>query len=116
VSQYKEYQEAGRSWLETYGKPESVGTPDPSIEPNRIWTVWFWDNGEWITNEYVPDDGTLDISEYYITPKPWDAEPGSIQVHTSMWTDCNECKAGAKKDSEECEACEGAGTILIDFI
>lgn len=118
MNDYQEEKAAALAWLEKYGTHTFVDSVDiSSVNPNQVWTEW-WLSDQFIVNEYVPnEDGTKEISGYYITAKPWSSESGSERVVTATWEDCTECdSSGETEDGDECEACEGEGSKAIDFL
>lgn len=81
-----------------------------NIEINRIWTE-FWRTDQFISNEYIKVDSfDGSISAYYVSELPYTEPEGSISLITTFWEDCEDCGA----EDEDCETCQGAGTIPVD--
>jgi hypothetical protein len=118
LNNYEEEKGAALAWIEKYGEPTFVDSIDiTSVNPNQVWTEW-WRSDQYVVNEYVPnEDGTKEITGYYITPNPWNSEPGSETVVTAIWEDCVDCDVtGETEDGDECLACEGSGAKSIELI
>jgi hypothetical protein len=118
LEDYKEEKAEALAWLEKYGTPTRVDSVDlSSVNPNQVWTEW-WRSDQFISNEYVPDeDGTREVTGYYITPKPWTSEEGTEIVVIAIWEDCSDCDAtGETEDGDFCPTCEGQGNTTIDLI
>lgn len=118
MNDYEDEKAAALAWVEKYGTPKFVDSVDiSSVNENQVWTEW-WLQDQFIVNEYVSNEnGALEITGYYITPKPWSSEPGSEMVVTASWEDCLECDvSGETEDGDECPTCEGSGNTVIEFL
>lgn len=106
------------AWLkiyEKYGNYEAVDDPNllKGIEENRIWTE-YWPSSpphQFIVNEFtLGESAYVEISGYFVFDKPYSEPPGTVQVVRVFWDDCLVCD----QEDDECEACEGRGTVPTD--
>jgi len=96
-----------------YGEFEYLDDPAgvTGIDEKRIWTE-FWRSDQFIVNTYKKvDEFDSEVTAYYIFEKPYEEEESTITLITTVWEDC-ECEG----EDEECEECEGSGTISTDLI
>lgn len=80
------------------------------IDPKRIWTE-YWRTDQYITNDFSEAqelDGEL--TGYYVFERPYEEPRGTLFLVTTFWEDCQECKG----EDDECDKCEGRGSIAID--
>ena len=95
-----------------YGDFEYIDDPAgvEGIDEKRIWTE-FWRSDQFIVNTYKKvDEFDSEVTAYYIFDKPYVEEDSTITLITTAWEDC-ECEG----EDEECEECEGSGTIAIEI-
>lgn len=105
-----------KEFIETYGEFTEVNTYEEvqQSEPHHVWTLWSGGN-DFLANGYFEDE---EVISYFLTPKPWAAEEGSLKVVLTYWVDCPTCQAQSDNDEweqDECHQCEGDGTLSIDL-
>lgn len=106
--------DAWRELQNRYGAFEVIDDPKnlPEVDERRIWTE-FWGQDQFISNTFVEvEEFDSEITSYYVFEKPYIEAEDSLNVITTFWDDCEDCGG----EDEECESCEGQGTIAIDFL
>ncbi len=81
------------------------------IDRKRIWTE-FWVKDQFIENTFTEVDefdGT--VSAYIIFEKPYEEPESTLRLLTTIWEPCD-CSG----EDDDCNECEGAGTIATDLI
>jgi hypothetical protein len=103
-----------REFIKEFGEPEEVSREDlMGIAPNRVWTLWSR-GSEFLVNETGDGD---EVMSYWVTPRPWTQPQGTSFVTMTVWVDCPKCEEELDKDEDwdqdDCEECEGNGTVSI---
>ena len=111
---YLDYANSWREFVREFGEPEEISREGLiGIELNRVWTLWSR-GSEFLVNETVD---SAEVMSYWITPRPWTQPQGTSFVTMTVWVDCPTCEDGFDSDEDwdqdECEECEGNGTLSI---
>jgi hypothetical protein len=81
------------------------------IDSDRIWTHYSRTD-QFICNTFSQSEiGDAEVINYFVFERPYNNEKEPIYLVTTFWEDC-ECEG----EEEDCEKCEGAGTIATDVI
>jgi hypothetical protein len=112
------YLDDANSWREfvgEFGEPEEVSREDlMGFAPNLVWTLRSSRSSEFLVNETGDGDEVL---SYWVTPRPWTQPQGTSFVTMTLWVDCPKCYEESEKDEDwdqdDCEECEGGGTLAI---
>ena len=83
------------------------------IDANRIWTHYSGSgSNDFILNKFSElEIGDGEVINYFIFERPYSKRNEPIYLTTTFWEDC-ECEG----EEDECEQCEGKGTIPFDVI
>lgn len=104
-----------KEFLATYGEPIEVTEAEKQkLDPNTIW-VLNSRGSDFLCNE---NELSADGFSFWATPKPWSAPVGTLLISMTLWVDCPTCEANEDDedwDQDDCEECEGAGTMSIDL-
>ena len=102
-----------RTFLENYGDPQEVDIETArQADQHKVWT--YWSRGsDFLSNELVESD---EVVGYFVTPRQWTAESGSLTFVETEWVDCPTCEENEEDDDwdpDSCEECEGSGNFSI---
>jgi hypothetical protein len=105
-----------REFAEKYGQPQEISKEAAKALPeDRVWTLWSR-GSDFLANEFAENG---EVISYFVTSNPWSEVRGSVTVTWTVWIDCPTCETNLEEDDDwdqdDCEECEGGGTLSIDI-
>lgn len=103
-------------FISTYGEPTEISKTDAEkLDVHHVWTLCSLSN-DVLVNEL--SEGA-DVISYWSTPRPWQGDKSSLIYDMTIWVSCPTCEQMSEEDEdwleEDCEECEGSGTLFIEM-
>jgi hypothetical protein len=92
----------------TFVSEETARATDESF----IWHVCSLEDSSGWLNGFSQSGEPVD---YWKATNPWIGSAGTLYIVTDEFFDCPTCEAGTVSDPDECDECDGYGSIVIDF-